>query len=148
MLMPCRMPLKLHGRHGGTTPAPHACQERWDWSGAPALCRTPRRVHPPERTRWPAALAAELGQNLPPALQKIIEELRHTARHGTLALVGCLGSNLRRCRMRRREFIAGLGSAATWPLVVRAQQGPLRTLWYTLHSVSAFRLIRKLPIGS
>jgi putative ABC transport system substrate-binding protein len=25
--------------------------------------------------------------------------------------------------MRRREFIAGLGSAATWPLVARAQQG-------------------------
>src|ERR1700736_3037581 len=25
--------------------------------------------------------------------------------------------------MRRREFIAGLGSAAVWPLVARAQQG-------------------------
>jgi hypothetical protein len=24
--------------------------------------------------------------------------------------------------MRRREFIAGLGSAATWPVVARAQQ--------------------------
>jgi putative tryptophan/tyrosine transport system substrate-binding protein len=26
--------------------------------------------------------------------------------------------------MRRREFIAGLGSAATWPMVTRAQQQP------------------------
>ena len=25
--------------------------------------------------------------------------------------------------IRRREFIAGLGGAATWPLVARAQQG-------------------------
>jgi putative tryptophan/tyrosine transport system substrate-binding protein len=36
----------------------------------------------------------------------------------------CYGANFETSglQMRRRKFIAGLGSAATWPLVVRAQQ--------------------------
>jgi putative tryptophan/tyrosine transport system substrate-binding protein len=32
--------------------------------------------------------------------------------------------------MRRREFIAGVGSAAGWPFVARAQQGALPTVGY------------------
>jgi hypothetical protein len=32
--------------------------------------------------------------------------------------------------MRRREFIAGLGSAAAWPLAVVAQQAALWTVGY------------------
>jgi putative tryptophan/tyrosine transport system substrate-binding protein len=32
--------------------------------------------------------------------------------------------------VRRREFIAGLGSAAVWPLTVRAQRGPIPVIGY------------------
>jgi GMP synthase-like glutamine amidotransferase len=69
--------------------------------------------------------SAATGHDPPPALQKIIQELRHTARHGTLALVGCLGSKEMAdaagggvyCGARERSHVT---------IGVRAQQGPLR----------------------
>src|SRR5271154_4474757 len=39
--------------------------------------------------------------------------------------------------MRRREFIAGLGSAAAWPVVARAQQARLRTIGFMGASAGA-----------
>ena len=42
--------------------------------------------------------------------------------------------------MQRREFIAGLGSTAAWPVVARAQQGAVPVIG-VVHSGSGFNLI-------
>jgi hypothetical protein len=55
--------------------------------------------------------------------------LRLKARHGALAAVGC-PEKLKEMPMRRRDFIAALGTAAAWPPTARAQMAGARRLGY------------------
>jgi putative ABC transport system substrate-binding protein len=49
--------------------------------------------------------------------------------------------------MRRREFIAGLGSAAAWPLVARAQQQPMSVVGFLNSTEASPSLINEFRNG-
>jgi hypothetical protein len=44
--------------------------------------------------------------------------------------------------MRRRTFVAGLGSAVAWPVVTRAQQRRVRAIGYLSNQIETFRPVR------
>src|SRR5579859_6395987 len=56
--------------------------------------------------------------------------------HTTRTAIGS-ADQLRRLRMRRRDFIAGLSSAAAWPLAAQAQSGTIAVEEATVANLQA-----------
>jgi putative tryptophan/tyrosine transport system substrate-binding protein len=85
----------------------------------------PRRAHrrasdhPNLRTSRRKVVAADSGHNRTSAVQQTTRASRSL---GTIAAIGFPNDRSEDQGMRRREFIAGLGSAVVWPLATRAQQ--------------------------
>ena len=73
--------------------------------------------------------SAENGEDGPEAASGAAKRLGVRARHAALTAIGCRSSR-GRSLMRRREFIAGLGSAATGPLTAKAQQPGMAIIGY------------------